>query len=91
MNKTELIEHIAQRADISKSSASRALEAVIEAVEVALKHGHTVNISGFGSFEATQREARLGRNPRTGEQVEIKATKAPRFKPGKGLKQAVNG
>lgn len=90
MNKTELIEHIAQSADISKAAATRALEALIVAVKTTLKKNGSVTLVGFGTFSASKRAARIGRNPRTGEAIKIKAAKVPKFKAGKGLKDAVN-
>jgi DNA-binding protein HU-beta len=90
MNKTELIEHISKSADISKAAAGRALDAVIVAVTVSLKKGNTVSIVGFGTFAVTKRAARTGRNPRTNEAIKIKAAKVPKFRPGKGLKDAIN-
>ena len=90
MNKTELIEHIAKNADISKAAATRALEATIEAVKITLKKGDTVSLVGFGTFVAGKREARTGRNPRTGDAIKIKAASVPKFRPGKALKDALN-
>jgi DNA-binding protein HU-beta len=90
MNKTELIEHIAKSADISKAAATRSLEATIGAVKVTLKKNGSVTLVGFGTFSVGKRAARVGRNPRTGEAIKIKAAKVPKFKPGKGLKDAVN-
>ena len=90
MNKTELIEHIAAKSDISKAAAARALASIIEAVKKTLKKGDTVTLVGFGTFSATKRAARMGRNPRTGVALKIKAAKVPRFKAGKGLKDALN-
>src|SRR6476469_7792733 len=90
VNKTELIEHIAKQADISKAAATRALEAVIGGVKTTLKKGGTVSIVGFGTFAVTKRAARTGRNPRTNEPIKIKSAKVPKFRPGKGLKDAVN-
>ncbi|MEO6352666.1 MAG: HU family DNA-binding protein [Burkholderiaceae bacterium] len=90
MNKTELIEHIAQSADISKAAATRALEALIVAVKTTLKKNGAVTLVGFGTFSVGKRAARIGRNPRTGEAIKIKAAKVPKFKAGKGLKDAVN-
>lgn len=90
MNKTELIDHIAGSADISKAAATRALDAVIEAVKTTLKKNDTVTLVGFGTFSVGTRAARTGRNPRTGEEIKIKAAKVPKFKPGKALKDAVN-
>lgn len=90
MNKTELIDQIAASADISKAAASRALDATVEAIKDALKAGDTVSLIGFGTFYIGERAARTGRNPRTGKTLEIKAAKSPKFRPGKGLKDAVN-
>ena len=90
MNKTELIEHIAAKSDISKAAATRALASIIEAVKKTLKKGDTVTLVGFGTFSVSKRAARVGRNPRTGVALKIKAAKVPRFKPGKGLKDALN-
>ncbi len=90
MNKTELIEHIAKSADISKAAATRSLDAMIGAVKVTLKKNGTVTLVGFGTFSVGVRQARTGRNPRTGEAIKIKKAKVPKFKPGKGLKDAVN-
>ena len=90
MNKTELIEHIAKSADISKATATRSLDAVIDAVKTTLKKNETVTLVGFGTFSVGTRAARTGRNPRTGNAITIKAAKVPKFKPGKGLKDAVN-
>ena len=89
MNKSELVEHIAKQADLSKAAAARALEAVIGGVKTTLKKGGTVTLVGFGSFSVTKRAARTGRNPRTGAAIKIKAAKVPRFRPGKGLKDAL--
>jgi DNA-binding protein HU-beta len=90
VNKTELIEHIAGKSDISKAAATRALASIIEAVKKTLKKGDTVTLVGFGTFSVSKRAARTGRNPRTGAALKIKAAKVPRFKPGKGLKDALN-
>jgi len=90
LNKTELIDHIADSADISKASATRALDALIGAVTATLKKNGTVTLVGFGTFAVGKRAARSGRNPRTGEAIKIKAAKVPKFKPGKALKDAVN-
>ena len=90
MNKTELIEHIATKSDISKAAATRALASIIEAVKKTLTKGDTVTLVGFGTFSVSKRAARVGRNPRTGAALKIKAAKVPRFKPGKGLKDALN-
>ena len=90
MNKSELIDQIALSADLSKAAAGRALDATIAAVKVALKKGGTVSLVGFGSFYVGKRAARSGRNPRTGAAIKIKAAKVPKFRAGKGLKDAVN-
>ncbi|WP_426106981.1 HU family DNA-binding protein [Massilia sp. TSP1-1-2] len=90
MNKTELIEEIAKSADITKASATRALDAVIEAVTKSLRENDSVTLVGFGTFSVGERAAREGRNPRTKEAIQIAAAKVPKFKAGKALKDAVN-
>ena len=90
MNKSELIDAIADSADISKAAAGRALDAAVEAVKKALKKGDMVTLVGFGSFYVGKRAARSGRNPRTGATIKIKAAKVPKFRAGKGLKDAIN-
>ncbi len=90
MNKSELIEHIAKHADISKAAAGRALDATIGAVRTSLKKGQVVTLVGFGTFSVGKRAARTGRNPQTGAAIKIKAAKVPKFRPGKALKDAVN-
>ena len=90
MNKTELIEHISQHADISKAAATRALEATIDAVRATLRKGDTVSIVGFGTFAVSKRAARTGRNPRTGSAIKINPARVPKFRPGKALKDALN-
>jgi DNA-binding protein HU-beta len=90
VNKTELIDHIAKQADISKAAAGRALEAVVGGIKTTLKRGGTVTLVGFGTFAVTKRAARAGRNPRTNAPIKIKAAKVPKFRPGKALKDAVN-
>ena len=90
MNKSELIDHIATSADISKAAAGRALDAFIGAVKTTLKKNGTVTLVGFGTYSLGKRAARTGRNPRTGEAIKIKSAKVPKFKPGKALKDAVN-
>ncbi len=90
MNKSELIDAIAAKSNLTKSSAAKALEGFVEAVTESLKNGDQVTIVGFGTFTLRNREARTGRNPRTGETINIPASKLPAFKPGKGLKDAVN-
>jgi DNA-binding protein HU-beta len=89
MNKSELIEHIAKQADISKAAATRALDAVVGGVKTTLKKSGSVTIVGFGTFAVTKRAARTGRNPRTGAAIKIKAAKVPKFKPGKALRDAL--
>ncbi|HRP19364.1 MAG TPA: HU family DNA-binding protein [Alicycliphilus sp.] len=90
MNKSDLIERMASDADISKAAAERALESFTTAVQTTLKKGGTVALVGFGSWSVTKRAARVGRNPKTGEALKIKARKAPKFTPGKALKDALN-
>ena len=90
MNKSEMIDAIAEGADISKAAAGRALDAMIDAVSATLKKGESVNLIGFGTFEVRDRAARTGRNPQTGATIQIAAAKAPAFKAGKALKDAVN-
>ena len=90
MNKTELIEEIANAADLSKADAARALDAFVDAVTKSLKKKKPVVIVGFGSFDVVKRKARTGRNPQTGETLKIKASTAPKFKAGKSLRDAVN-
>lgn len=90
MNKSELIDHIAESADISKADAGRALDALVDAIKITLKKDDTVTLVGFGTFSVGKRAARTGRNPQTGAEIKIEAAKVPKFKPGKGLKDAVN-
>ena len=90
MNKTEVIDAVAEAADISKSSARRAVDAMTDIIAGTLKKGDSVALVGFGTFSVRQRAARDGRNPRTGETIQIKASTLPVFKPGKALKDAVN-
>ncbi|MBU1665231.1 MAG: HU family DNA-binding protein [Gammaproteobacteria bacterium] len=90
VNKSELIEAIAESADLSKAAAGRALEGAMDAVKKALKKGEMVTLVGFGSFYTGKRAARTGRNPRTGAAIKIKAAKVPKFRPGKALKDSVN-
>ncbi|WCE30578.1 HU family DNA-binding protein [Vibrio sp. SCSIO 43137] len=90
MNKTQLVEKIAENADISKASAGRALDAVIEAVTETLKADEQVALVGFGTFSVRTRAARTGRNPKTGEEIQIAEAKVPSFKAGKALKEACN-
>ena len=90
MNKSELVDFIADEAEISKAAAGRALDAVTTAVKKTLKKGGTVTLVGFGTFSVGKRAARIGRNPQTGAEIKIKAAKVPKFRPGKALKDAVN-
>ena len=90
MNKSELVDHIAESADISKTAASRALDSALDAISGSLRDGESVALVGFGTFLVRERAARAGRNPKTGESIQIAAAKAPAFKPGKGLKDALN-
>ena len=89
MNKADLIEAVADAADLPKVSASRTVDVVIDTIISALKNGEQVTIAGFGTFLVRERNARMGRNPRTGESMQIQASKAPAFKAGKALKDAV--
>ncbi len=90
MNKSELIDAIAKSANISKATAGSALDGTISAITAALKENDTVTLVGFGTFKVGERAARTGRNPRTGEEIKIKAAKVPKFSAGKALKNAVN-
>ncbi len=89
-NKSDLIEAIAKSADISKAAAGRALDATIESIKKSLKKGELVSLVGFGTFYVAKRAARNGRNPRTGATIKIKAATVPKFRAGKGLKDAVD-
>ena len=90
MNKTELIEHIAAEADLSKAAAGSALKATLDAIAKSLANGEPVTLIGFGTFLVRERAARTGRNPSTGAEMNIAASKAPAFKPAKVLKDALN-
>ena len=90
MNKTELVAAIAEQANISKKDAEAALKAFTDTVATELKKGEKIQLVGFGTFEVSEREAREGRNPQTGATMKIAATKAPKFKAGKALKDLVN-
>jgi DNA-binding protein HU-beta len=90
MNKTELVAAIAEQAELSKKDSEKALKAFIDVVTDELKKGEKIQLVGFGTFEVIERAAREGRNPLTGEKMKIKASKAPKFKAGKALKDAVN-
>lgn len=89
MNKTELIAKVAEQADLSKKDATQAVDAVFEVIAEALQGGDKVQVVGFGNFEVRERSARKGRNPQTGEEIEIAAGKIPAFKPGKALKDGI--
>jgi DNA-binding protein HU-beta len=91
MNKGELVEALANKTGESKKTAEELLNAFIDTVEGQVKKGDKVTLPGFGTFERRARNARTGRNPRTGEEIKIKATKVPAFKPGAGFKGAVGG
>ena len=90
MNKTELIAAIAEKAELSKKDSEKALKAFVDAVAEELKKENKIQLVGFGTFEVSSRSARTGRNPHTGEEMAIAACKAPKFKAGKALKDAVN-
>ena len=90
MNKTELITAISESADISKKDSEKALKAFVDVVTEELKKGEKVQLVGFGTFEVSERAAREGRNPQTGKTMKIEACKAPKFKAGKALKDAIN-
>ncbi|WP_088103952.1 HU family DNA-binding protein [Halalkalibacter urbisdiaboli] len=89
MNKTELVNAVAERTQLSKKDAGNAVNAVFELISETLSQGETVQLIGFGNFEVRERAARKGRNPQTGEEIDIAATKTPAFKAGKQLKDAV--
>ena len=91
MNKTELVAALAAKTELSKKDAEKALNAVVETITEALKAGDKVALVGFGTFEAKERPARVARNPRTGEEIKVEASKTPAFKAGKALKDAVDG
>ena len=90
MNKTELVAAMAEKAELSKKDAEKALKAFTDVVAEELKNGEKIQLVGFGTFEVTERKAREGRNPQTGEVMPIAASKAPKFKAGKALKDLVN-
>lgn len=91
MNKSELTDAFAIKAEITKAAAGKQIQALIDIITKELKHGGSVVIPGFGSFIVSERKARTGRNPQTGATINIKAAKVPKFKAGKGLKDAVSG
>ena len=90
MNKTELVAAVAAQAELSKKDSEKALKAFVDVVTEELKKGEKIQLVGFGTFEVSERAAREGRNPQTGETMKIEASKAPRFKAGKALKDAIN-
>ncbi|PID60555.1 MAG: DNA-binding protein HU [Gammaproteobacteria bacterium] len=90
MNKTEFVDAVAAKGDMNKSEAADAVDAVLDSISDALKSGDSVTLVGFGTFLVRKREARTGRNPRTGEPLQIAASNVPSFKAGKALKDAVN-
>ena len=90
MNKTEVVAAVAEQADISKKDAEKVLKAFVDVVTEEMKKGEKVQLVGFGTFEVSERAAREGRNPQTGKTMKIEACKAPKFKAGKALKDAVN-
>ena len=91
MNKTELINAVAEASELSKKDATKAVDSVFDTILDALKNGDKIQLIGFGNFEVRERSARKGRNPQTGEEIDIPASKVPAFKPGKALKDAVAG
>lgn len=91
MNKVELVEAMAKKSGLAKKDCEAALKAFIDTVEFEVKKGRKVQLVGFGTFELTKRAARKGRNPQTGDNIKIKASKSPKFKPGKAFKDLVNG
>lgn len=90
MNKTELVAAIAEKTELSKKDSEKALKAFVEVVSEQLKKGEKIQLVGFGTFEVAKRAARTGKNPQTGKEIKIPASKAPKFKAGKALKEAVN-
>jgi DNA-binding protein HU-beta len=90
VNKADMIEQIAQAAEVSKSAAERAVDALVGAIKTSLRKGEMVTLVGFGTFYVGKRKARTGRNPRTGETLAIQATRVPKFRAGKALKDAIN-
>jgi len=89
VNKSELIAKVAETTGMSKKDATQAVEAVFDAISQALQNGEKVQLVGFGNFEVRERNARKGRNPQTGEEIDIPASKVPAFKPGKALKEGI--
>lgn len=91
MNKTDLVAAVAEAAELTKADAGKAVDALFDAIAEALKGGGEVRLIGFGSFAVAERPAGEARNPRTGEKIAVPASRQPKFKPGKGLKDAING
>lgn len=89
MNKTELIAKVAEKTELTKKDATKAVDAVFASISESLQSGDKVQVIGFGNFEVRERAARKGRNPQTGEEIDIPASKVPAFKPGKGLKDGI--
>jgi len=90
MNKTEFVDAVSEKADVQKSDAAKVIDSMVDVIGDALKGGDQVTLIGFGTFLVSKREARKGRNPRTGEEIQIAASNVPRFKPGKALKDSIN-
>ena len=89
MNKTELVKEVAEQVELTQKDAAKTVDALIETISETLAQGEKIQLIGFGTFEVRDRSARKGRNPQTGEEIEIAASKVPAFKPGKELKEAV--
>ena len=89
MNKSDLINHVVESTEMTKKDVTKVVDAVFDAISGALQNGDKVQLVGFGNFEVRERSARKGRNPQTGEEIEIPASKIPAFKPGKGLKEGI--
>lgn len=90
MNKADLVSKVAESAEMSKKDVTKAVDAVFDAISEALQNGEKVQLVGFGNFEVRERSARKGRNPQTGEEIDIPASKVPAFKPGKALKEGIH-
>jgi DNA-binding protein HU-beta len=90
MNKSEFVDAIADKADLAKSDAAKVIDAMVDVIGEQLNNGEQITLVGFGTFLVSRREARKGRNPQTGKEIDIAASNVPRFKPGKALKDAVN-
>lgn len=90
MNKTEFVDAVAEKADVQKSDAAKIVDSMVDVIGDALAKGDQITLIGFGTFLVSKREARKGRNPRTGEEIQIAASNVPRFKPGKALKESIN-